>query len=117
MTADSYGDDDVGGGAPGRIVGARLREVPAVSVCRLEAGPSEVADDATLIVNRWRQLDWLPSRYPWLLDYGCDWDYSVEPQEKADDITGTMTAEEAADLIKPASSTEDASLGESIGSR
>ena len=42
------------------------------TVCLLEAGPSDVDDDAIL-----RLEDWM-----YLLDSGYDWDYPVEPQEK-----------------------------------
>ena len=43
-----------------------------MSVCLLEAGPSDV-DDAAIL----RLEDWM-----YLLDSGYDWDYLVEPQEK-----------------------------------
>ncbi len=51
---------------------ARLSEDPNVTVCLLEAGPSDVDDPAIL-----RLEDWM-----FLLDSGYDWDYPVEPQEK-----------------------------------
>ena len=47
-------------------------EDPSVTVCLLEAGPSDVDDQAIL-----RLEDWM-----YLLDSGYDWDYPVEPQEK-----------------------------------
>ena len=62
----------VGGGTAGCIVAARLSEDPSVRVCLLEAGPSDVGDDAILILNRWMHL----------LDSGYDWDYPIEPQER-----------------------------------
>ena len=61
-----------GGGTAGAVVAARLSEDPNVTVCLLEAGPSDVDDPAIL-----RLEDWM-----FLLDSGYDWDYPVEPQEK-----------------------------------
>ena len=72
MSAEEFDYVIVGGGTAGCIVAARLSEDPAVRVCLLEAGPSDVGDDAILILNRWMHL----------LDSGYDWDYPVEPQEK-----------------------------------
>ncbi|GAB2610424.1 GMC family oxidoreductase N-terminal domain-containing protein [Streptomyces capparidis] len=61
----------VGGGTAGNVVAARLSEDPSVSVCVLEAGPSDVGDDAILRLERWMAL----------LESGYDWDYPVEAQE------------------------------------
>ena len=61
-----------GGGTAGCVVAARLSEDPSVSVCLLEAGPSDVDDPAILRLDRWM----------YLLDSGYDWDYLIEPQEK-----------------------------------
>jgi choline oxidase len=61
-----------GGGTAGCVVAARLSEDPDVTVCLLEAGPSDVGLQAIL-----RLEDWM-----YLLDSGYDWDYLVEPQEK-----------------------------------
>ncbi|MEA2445133.1 MAG: choline oxidase [Thermoleophilales bacterium] len=61
-----------GGGTAGCVVAARLSEDPNVTVCLLEAGPSDVGDGNIL-----RLEDWM-----FLLDSGYDWDYLVEPQEK-----------------------------------
>src|SRR2546423_7989567 len=61
-----------GGGTAGCVVAARLSEDPNVRVCLIEAGPSDVDDEAIL-----RLEDWM-----YLLDSGYDWDYPVEPQEK-----------------------------------
>ena len=68
MTAFDY--VVVGGGTAGSVVAARLSEDPAVTVCLLEAGPSDVDDPAVLRLERWMQL----------LESGYDWDYPVEPQ-------------------------------------
>ncbi|MEU2065047.1 GMC oxidoreductase [Streptomyces sp. NPDC013455] len=60
----------VGGGTAGNVVAARLSEDPSVTVCVLEAGPSDVGDDDVLRLERWMGL----------LESGYDWDYPVEPQ-------------------------------------
>ena len=61
-----------GGGTAGCVLAARLSEDPSVSVCVLEAGPSDVDDQAILRLENWM----------YLLDSGYDWDYLIEPQEK-----------------------------------
>ena len=61
-----------GGGTAGCVLAARLSEDPDVTVCLLEAGPSDVGDDAILVLSEWMHL----------LDSGYDWDYPVEPQER-----------------------------------
>ena len=61
----------VGGGTAGSVVAARLSEDPGVTVCLLEAGPSDVDDPAILELTKWMGL----------LESGYDWDYLVEPQE------------------------------------
>ncbi|MEV2254205.1 GMC oxidoreductase [Streptomyces sp. NPDC050147] len=61
----------VGGGTAGAVVAARLTEDPSVSVCVLEAGPSDVGDENILRLESWMAL----------LESGYDWDYPVEPQE------------------------------------
>ncbi|MDQ3760939.1 MAG: GMC family oxidoreductase N-terminal domain-containing protein [Actinomycetota bacterium] len=60
----------VGGGSAGCVVAARLSEDPSVTVCLLEAGPSDVDDPKVLRLELW----------PHLLGSGYDWDYPVEPQ-------------------------------------
>lgn len=61
-----------GGGTAGCVLAARLSEDPDVTVCLVEAGPSDVGDDAILALSEWMHL----------LDSGYDWDYPVEPQER-----------------------------------
>ncbi|MCP2253666.1 choline oxidase (EC 1.1.3.17) [Prauserella aidingensis] len=61
----------VGGGSAGAAVASRLSEDPDVTVCLLEAGPSDVGDRNILELNRWMAL----------LESGYDWDYLIEPQD------------------------------------
>ncbi|MGB3482037.1 MAG: GMC oxidoreductase [Mycobacterium sp.] len=61
-----------GGGSAGCVLAARLSEDPGVTVCLVEAGPSDVGDDRILMLSEWMHL----------LDSGYDWDYPVEPQER-----------------------------------
>jgi choline dehydrogenase len=61
-----------GGGTAGCVLAARLSEDPDVTVCLVEAGPSDVGDPNILPLSEWMHL----------LDSGYDWDYPVEPQEK-----------------------------------
>ncbi|MEQ7006632.1 GMC oxidoreductase [Actinopolymorpha sp. B17G11] len=61
----------VGGGSAGAAVAARLSEDADVTVALIEAGPSDVGDDAILRVDRWMAL----------LESGYDWDYQIEPQQ------------------------------------
>ncbi|WP_018178557.1 GMC family oxidoreductase [Jongsikchunia kroppenstedtii] len=60
-----------GGGTAGCVLAARLSEDPSVTVCLIEAGPSDVGDDNVLVLEQWMHL----------LDSGYDWDYPIEPQE------------------------------------
>lgn len=61
-----------GGGSAGCVLAARLSENPSVTVCLIEAGPSDVDDANILVLKEWMHL----------LDSGYDWDYPVEPQER-----------------------------------
>ena len=71
QNTETYDYVIVGGGSAGAAVAARLSEDPAATVCLLEAGPSDVDDDAILQLDRWMEL----------LESGYDWDYPIEPQE------------------------------------
>ncbi|MFH8568584.1 GMC family oxidoreductase [Streptomyces sp. NPDC017993] len=71
MSTEEFDYVIVGGGTAGNVVAARLSEDPSVTVCVLEAGPSDVGDDNVLRLERWMSL----------LESGYDWDYPVEPQE------------------------------------
>ncbi len=71
-TAGEFDYVIAGGGSAGCALAARLSEDPSVTVCLLEAGPSDVGDRAILELSQWMHL----------LDSGYDWDYPVEPQEK-----------------------------------
>ncbi|WP_079618444.1 GMC family oxidoreductase [Mycobacteroides abscessus] len=61
-----------GGGTAGCVLAARLSENPEVTVCLLEAGPSDLGNSDILVLEKWMHL----------LDSGYDWDYPVEPQER-----------------------------------
>src|SRR5882757_10513193 len=61
-----------GGGSSGCALAARLSEDPNVTVCLLEAGPTDVDDPNILRLSEWM----------YLLDSGYDWDYPVEPQQR-----------------------------------
>ncbi|MCR3719608.1 MULTISPECIES: GMC family oxidoreductase [Prauserella salsuginis group] len=69
--ADQFDYVVVGGGSAGAAVASRLSEDPDVTVCLLEAGPSDVDDRNILELKRWMAL----------LESGYDWDYLIEPQE------------------------------------
>lgn len=62
----------VGGGTAGAVVAARLAEDPAVTVCLLEAGPSDEGDPRILELRNW----------PHLLGSELDYDYRIEPQAR-----------------------------------
>lgn len=62
----------VGGGTAGAVVAARLAEVGGVTVCLLEAGPSDEGDGRVLELRNW----------PNLLGTPLDYDYQIEPQAR-----------------------------------
>ncbi|WP_024796797.1 GMC family oxidoreductase [Tomitella biformata] len=70
MSEDRFDYVVVGGGSAGAVVAARLSEDPEVTVALVEAGASDVGDDAILQLDRWMAL----------LESGYDWDYPIEPQ-------------------------------------
>lgn len=72
MPEDEFDYVIAGGGTAGCVLAARLSEDPDVTVCLVEAGPTDVGDDAILVLAEWMHL----------LDSGYDWDYPVEPQER-----------------------------------
>ncbi|GAA1021029.1 MULTISPECIES: GMC family oxidoreductase [Amycolatopsis] len=71
MSASEFDYVVVGGGTAGSVVAARLSEDPDVTVCLLEAGPSDTDVPEVLELTQWMGL----------LESGYDWDYLVEPQE------------------------------------
>ena len=72
MSDDQFDYVIAGGGTAGCVLAARLSEDPDVTVCLVEAGPTDVGNDDILPLAKWMHL----------LDSGYDWDYPVEPQEK-----------------------------------
>lgn len=62
----------IGGGSAGAIVAARLAEDRSVSVCLIEAGPSDEYKPEILQLQRW----------PELLFTEYDYCYEIEPQER-----------------------------------
>ena len=63
----------VGGGTAGAVIARRLAEDPSVTVCLIEAGPSDEGEERVSILQRWPEM--LQSEY--------DWDYPTEPQPRA----------------------------------
>jgi choline oxidase len=58
----------LGGGTAGSVVAARLAEDPFITVCLVEAGPSDEDVREILDVQRW----------PELIQSRLDWDYETE---------------------------------------
>jgi choline dehydrogenase-like flavoprotein len=62
----------VGGGTAGAVIAARLSADPAVRVCLIEGGPSDVGDDRVLLLRNWLSL----------LETELDYDYPTVEQER-----------------------------------
>jgi choline oxidase len=62
----------VGGGTAGSVVAARLAEDPAITVCLIEAGPTDDGKPDVLSIQNW----------PNLLGTDLDYDYRIEQQAR-----------------------------------
>ncbi|GAC1343420.1 MAG: GMC family oxidoreductase N-terminal domain-containing protein [Ktedonobacteraceae bacterium] len=62
----------VGGGTAGSVVAARLAENPDLTVCLVEAGPTDEGNAEVLAIKNW----------PNLLGTALDYDYRIEQQER-----------------------------------
>ncbi|BCJ49794.1 oxidoreductase [Actinoplanes sp. NBRC 14428] len=62
----------VGGGTAGAVVASRLSADPAVRVCLVEGGPSDVGDERVLKLRNWLNL----------LESELDYDYPTVPQPR-----------------------------------
>jgi choline dehydrogenase-like flavoprotein len=62
----------VGGGTAGSVIAGRLSEDPAVRVCLIEGGPSDVGDERVLRLRNWINL----------LESEFDYDYGSVPQPR-----------------------------------
>ena len=74
--AQQYDYVIVGGGTAGSVVAARLAENPAITVCLIEAGPSDDGNVEVLSVKNW----------PNLLGTELDYDYRIEKQARGNSL-------------------------------
>jgi choline oxidase len=72
----SYDYIIVGGGTAGSVVAARLAENPAITVCLIEAGPTDDGNWEVLSVKNW----------PNLLGTALDYDYRIEEQTRGNSL-------------------------------
>ena len=72
----SYDYIIVGGGTAGSVVAARLAENPAISVCLMEAGPTDDGNLEVLSLQNW----------PNLLGTDLDYDYRIEEQARGNSL-------------------------------
>ncbi len=66
----------VGGGTSGSVVAARLAENPAITVCLIEAGPTDHDKPEVLSLKNW----------PNLLGTALDYDYRIEEQVRGNSL-------------------------------
>ena len=66
----------IGGGTAGSVVAARLAENAAITVCLIEAGPSDAGNADVLAVKNW----------PNLLGTELDYDYRIERQARGNSL-------------------------------
>lgn len=72
----SYDYIIVGGGTAGSVVAARLAEDPQLTVCLIEAGPTDAGRSNVLSLQNW----------PDLLGTELDYDYRIEQQERGNSL-------------------------------